>query len=972
MKKQIRIVISALIIIFGIVVAGYRYYMFVSETIYSESVFHLSEIIHQSNSSIMNFTNRIMSGMHVWKNYLEDVNDENEVKEFIESTQEEYEFTDFYFVDYKGKYLTVNGETGILDLAESMDELKKNNKDSVINSVVPGKPQIIVFLSPKSGDYKGFHYDAIAVSYSNEDMMGFLELTAFEGTASSFMIHPNGRVILGSAANKQQDVYNFLAVLEKYSDLNEAEIKKFKDDLKDGSAGDFIVNLGGTTYYLIYEQTYFMDWTIVGLVPTNVVNQNMHKLQTASMVLAFGVMLCLALFIISFINRQNRSKLQKKDKQIYYRDAMFEQLSTQVDDVFIMADGKNLNIDYVSPNVEKLLGFTTKEVLEDIHVFNRLLKHEEERNGLARMQALKPGHADEWDREYIHQKTREERWFHVVAFCRQIQDEVKYILVFSDRTKDKRINQTLKEAVHSAESANRAKSTFLSNMSHDIRTPMNAIIGFTTLASANTGNEEKIKEYLSKILSSSQHLLSLINDVLDMSRIESGKINLEETEANLSDILHDIKTIISGQIHAKQLELYMDVMDVTDEDVFCDKTRLNQVLLNLLSNAIKFTPAGGTVSVRVAQLPGASEGKGQYEIRVKDTGIGMSREFAERIFEPFERERTSTVSKIQGTGLGMAITKNIIDMMGGTIEVRTEQGKGTEFIIRVAFRLQPEHSVIEKIAELEGLKALVVDDDYNACDSVTKMLTRVGMRSEWTLYGKEAVLRAKNAFERDDAFHAYIIDWRLPDMNGIEVTRQIRRLGDDTPIIILTAYDWSDIEEEARNAGVTAFCSKPMFMSDLRETLMTAIGQQKVESGDILHHTKEILDFKSEHLLLVEDNELNREIALEILGEYGFHIDIAENGAEALEKLSVSRSGDYDLVLMDIQMPVMDGYEATRRIRLLDNPELSSIPIIAMTANAFDEDRKAALECGMDGFISKPIDLKELIQVLNKVLGGFR
>ena len=525
------------------------------------------------------------------------------------------------------------------------------------------------------------------------------------------------------------------------------------------------------------------------------------------------------------------------------------------------------------------------------------------------------------------------------------------------------------QSFHVAEEANKAKSTFLSNMSHDIRTPMNAIIGFTTLAVSNIDNREKVKDYLSKILSSSQHLLSLINDVLDMSRIESGKINLEETEANLSDILHDIKTIISGQIHAKQLELYMDVMDVTDEDVFCDKTRLNQVLLNLLSNAIKFTPAGGTVSVRVAQLPGAPEGKGKYEIRVKDTGIGMSKEFAEKIFEPFERERTSTVSKIQGTGLGMAITKNIIDMMGGTIEVHTQQDKGTEFVIRVTLNLQSERRTVEKIAELEGLKALVVDDDYNTCDSVTKMLTQVGMRSEWTLYGKEAVLRAKNAFERNDAFHAYIIDWRLPDMNGIEVTRQIRRLGDDTPIIILTAYDWSDIEEEARNAGVTAFCSKPMFLSDLRETLMTAIGLQEAKSEDILPHTDETLDFQSKRLLLVEDNELNREIALEILGEYGFHIDTAENGAIAVEKIASSRPGDYDLILMDIQMPVMDGYEATRRIRTLDNPERSGIPILAMTANAFDEDRKAAIDAGMNGFLSKPIQIEELIQTLQSVFG---
>ena len=577
-------------------------------------------------------------------------------------------------------------------------------------------------------------------------------------------------------------------------------------------------------------------------------------------------------------------------------------------------------------------------------------------------------------REFSIQLNGEKHWIAAEAVLVNDEDNPGS-LVYSSRVIDaakkeeEERREVLQNALNMAEQATKAKSVFLSNMSHDIRTPMNAIIGFATLASANTSNEEKVKDYLSKILSSSQHLLSLINDVLDMSRIESGKINLEETEANLSDILHDIKTIISGQIHAKQLELYMDVMDVTDEDVYCDKTRLNQVLLNLLSNAIKFTPAGGTVSVRVAQLPGAPVGKGLYEIRVKDTGIGMSQEFAERIFEPFERERTSTVSRIQGTGLGMAISKNIIDMMGGTIEVHTQQNKGTEFVIRVALRLQSEHRATQKIAELEGLKALVVDDDYNTCDSVTKMLTQVGMRSEWTLYGKEAVLRAKNSFERGDAFHAYIIDWRLPDMSGIEVARQIRRLGDNTPIIILTAYDWSDIEEEARNAGVTAFCSKPMFMSDLRETLLAAIGQQQAESGDILPHRNDALDFQGKRLLLVEDNELNREIALEILGEYGFHIDTAENGAIAVEKIASSKPGDYDLILMDIQMPIMDGYEATRRIRMLDNPARSGIPILAMTANAFDEDRKAAITVGMNGFLSKPIQIEELIQTLQSVFG---
>ena len=529
------------------------------------------------------------------------------------------------------------------------------------------------------------------------------------------------------------------------------------------------------------------------------------------------------------------------------------------------------------------------------------------------------------------------------------------------------LNAKLQVAVEKAESANRAKSTFLSNMSHDIRTPMNAIIGFTTLALSNIDDTDRVKDYLAKTLASSNHLLSLINDVLDMSRIESGKIHLEEVEVNLSDVLHDLKTIVSGQIYAKQLELYMDVMDVTDEDVYCDKTRLNQILLNLLSNAIKFTPAGGTVSVRVRQLAGKVRGCGQYEFRIKDNGIGMSQEFAQKIFEPFERERTSTVSRIQGTGLGMAITKNIVDMMGGTIEVQTAQGKGTEFTVCVPMRAQTEQRPVEKITELEGLKALVVDDDFNTCDSVTKMLVKVGMRAEWTLSGKEAVLRARQSIEMSDVYHAYIIDWRLPDMNGIEVTRQIRSLHDDTPIIILTAYDWSDIEVEAKAAGVTAFCAKPMFMSDLRETLMSALGQKPADAVQGLLPEKNA-DFKGKHILLVEDNELNREIAQEILREYGFLVDSAENGAVAVEKVSTAAPGSYDLVLMDVQMPIMDGYTATRKIRALDDPARAKLPILAMTANAFDEDRRNALESGMNGFLSKPIVIDDLVQELRKIL----
>ena len=389
--------------------------------------------------------------------------------------------------------------------------------------------------------------------------------------------------------------------------------------------------------------------------------------------------------------------------------------------------------------------------------------------------------------------------------------------------------------------------------------------------------------------------------------------------------------------------------------------------MNLLSNAIKFTPAGGTVSVQVRQFAGKVGGCGQYEFRVKDNGIGMSPEFAKKIFEPFDRERSSTVSRIQGTGLGMAITKNIVDMMGGTIEVKTAPEKGSEFIVRVPLRAQAEPRKEVKITELEGMKALVVDDDFNTCDGVTKMLVKVGMRAEWTLSGKEAVLRARQSLDMGDTFKAYIIDWRLPDMNGIEVTRQIRALHDDTPIIILTEYDWSDIEVEAKAAGVTAFCSKPMFMSDLRDTLMIAIGQKQAkEEQDVL--PQNATEFKGKHILLAEDNELNREIAVEVLNAYGFEADTAENGVIAVEKVVAASPGQYDLILMDVQMPIMDGYTATRRIRELGNPALAGIPILAMTANAFDESRCKALESGMNGFLSKPIVIADLVQEMRKIL----
>ena len=523
----------------------------------------------------------------------------------------------------------------------------------------------------------------------------------------------------------------------------------------------------------------------------------------------------------------------------------------------------------------------------------------------------------------------------------------------------------LSEALDMAQQASRSKTVFLNNMSHDIRTPMNAIIGFTALAAKSIDSKETVLDYLAKISQSSDHLLSLINDILDMSRIESGKVTIDEKEEELSDILHGIRNIFLADIRTKNLDLFIDTMNIKNEHIICDKLRLNQVLLNILSNAVKYTPNGGMVSLKIRQEEAMPDGRCFYEFSIRDNGIGMSEEFAQTIFEPFTREKTSTISGIQGTGLGMAITKNIVDMMGGTITCSSKQGEGSEFVVRIPLRIL-ENYVGESIdcSFANGIRALVVDDDMDACTSVAGMLREIGMRSEWCVSGKEAVVRSKEAFAIHDCYGTYIIDWLMPDMNGVETARRIRSVvGPDAPIIILSAYDYSNIEAEAKEAGVTAFINKPIFESDLKRTLAKAYGVHQTVEQEATGPS-----FVGKRILLVEDNELNQEIAIAILEDEGLEVETANNGQEACEVLLEKGAGYYDLVLMDIQMPVMDGYEATEQIRAFEDEELSNIPIFAMTANAFEEDKKKAFAAGMNGHIAKPINISMLMEELRKSL----
>ena len=550
---------------------------------------------------------------------------------------------------------------------------------------------------------------------------------------------------------------------------------------------------------------------------------------------------------------------------------------------------------------------------------------------------------------------------------------VAVIIILHRRSKtldrEIRYREELSHALTLAEQANRAKTIFLSNMSHDMRTPMNAIIGFSTLATTHINNPSRVKNYLGKISQASAHLLSLINDVLDMSRIESGVIKLNTKVENLPEILRNLYNIIQADVQAKQLDLHIDAVNVINEDIICDRLRLNQILLNLMSNAIKYTPAGGSIFLRVVETKPPQPGFTCFEFRVKDTGIGMSAEYLKIIFDPFTRERNSTVSGIQGTGLGMSITKSIVELMNGSIKVSSTQGKGSEFVVSLTFKLQADTPAkIGVIDQLSGTRALVVNDDIDSCQGLARMLKLMGMRSEWVSNSNQALQRTHRAAEIDDRYKVYILDWQQPGISSLEAVKQLREaVGGDAHIIILSAQDWSDIEEQARAAGVTDFVSKPLFASELYRVLLNAC--ETISGESAAQEPEEETDiFTGKRILLAEDNELNREIAIEILSEVGFEVETAENGQIAVDMLCAAQPGYYDLILMDIQMPVMNGHEASRAIRALDNESLAKIPIIAMTANAFEEDKRAALAAGMDGHLGKPVDVPALMDMLSAML----
>ena len=527
-------------------------------------------------------------------------------------------------------------------------------------------------------------------------------------------------------------------------------------------------------------------------------------------------------------------------------------------------------------------------------------------------------------------------------------------------------HKALKEAYRAAENASRAKTEFLSNMSHDIRTPMNAIVGLTAIAGANIESQDRVVECLGKITKSSRHLLGLINEVLDMARIESGRMSLAEEDFSLPELVDNLLTLTKPAIDEHKHQLEVHVEHIEHEAVCGDSLRIQQVFVNLTSNAIKYTPDGGNITLTIEEKPNGFSELGCYEFSIEDNGIGMTPEFQKIMFEPFSRADDHRTTKVQGTGLGMAIARNIVNLMNGDIQVESAPNKGTKITVTVYLKLQENEKEQEK--ELLDLPVLVVDDDKTCCESTVATLQEIGIAGEWVLTGKEAVERCYARHETNSDYFAVILDWKMPEMDGIATARKIReRVGEEVTIIILTSFDFSEIEEEARAAGVNAFMAKPLFRSRLTATLrqFTSGKKEKNARNYLEDFAKE--NYAGKRILLVEDNELNREIATEIIGMTGVTIDSAENGKIAVEKVMEAPEKWYDLIFMDIQMPIMNGYEATAAIRSLAGSR-GKVPIIAMTANAFAEDVQLAKNTGMNEHIAKPLDLNKLNDVLKQWL----
>ena len=964
MLKRVLYVLLLAIVVFTACYFGYAYLNNADTLIFMESASHLEEIYSYLGKYISSTNNNSFDSMHLFMTQLEYTldsgGDDQFVSDMVSAWKENLGFKEFYFVSRNGELMSIDGKYKRFDLSSSLVDLMINGKDIMTDVSMPGSDGLTLYaIKCRKHKYRSFNYEAIAVTFSNDNILDLLSISAFDSKSDNYVINGEGRIIFNGSSfrNTENRFYNVVNYLEDNSDLTNQKLLSLEKSWTEGNMITLSTKIESVPYYLVSVPLEQSGWILVGMVDAGVVNKNINQLQNLTMGLGFSVSALLLVILFSIVVTSYIKTKKRQQDEIMFRDSLFSDLSQNVNDVFVILEEKTDEVVYVTPNIDSVLGVKEEDVKKDITTIDGI---NVDRLIASNLMELNKKDKISWTQEYLNNDIGETRYLEITAYHTEFGSLKRIVIVISDRSEERKLQNALSSSLEIAKNANAAKSNFLANMSHDIRTPMNAIVGYSTLLIKDADDKNKVIEIGKKITYSSQHLLSLINDVLDMSKIESGRTSLNSDKVDVSEVINNISEIVQVQTKSKKQSFEIKTKGNIPPYIYADKLRLTQILLNLLSNAVKYTEKNGTISL-VVEGYGNNGQTCHLRFIVSDNGQGMSREFIEKIFEPFSRETNSMTNKIQGTGLGMSITKSIIDLMGGTIDIQSELGKGSVFTVDLMFSVPLDENDDNFFADHEITRVLVGDDEIDITENIQSILSDAGLECDAAIGGLESVDKATRAYEDNNSYDVIILDWKMPDMDGVECVRRIRKeIGKDVPIFVLSSYDVSEIEDEAKKAGVDLFLPKPFFLSNFQRVLDTYY-QNKANTEEEGNNSD---DFSGVKILVAEDNEINAEIITELLDSIGIKCVIAEDGLEALRVFTEESPDEFDMIFMDIQMPVMDGYESARRIRASNNTRAKSIPIIAMTANAFEDDVKASMASGMNAHISKPIDFERLKSII--------
>ena len=964
MLKRVLYVLLLALVVFTACYFGYAYLNNADTLIFMESASHLEEIYSYLGKYISSTNNNSFDSMHLFMTQLEYTldsgGDDQFVSDMVSAWKENLGFKEFYFVSRNGELMSIDGKYKRFDLSSSLVDLMINGKDIMTDVSMPGSDGLTLYaIKCRKHKYRSFNYEAIAVTFSNDNILDLLSISAFDSKSDNYVINGEGRIIFNGSSfrNTENRFYNVVNYLEDNSDLTNQKLLSLEKSWTEGSMITLSTKIESVPYYLVSVPLEQSGWILVGMVDAGVVNKNINQLQNLTMGLGFSVSALLLVILFSIVVTSYIKTKKRQQDEIMFRDSLFSDLSHNVNDVFVILEEKTDEVVYVTPNIDSVLGVKEEDVKKDITTIDGI---NVDRLIASNLMELNKKDKISWTQEYLNNDSGETRYLEITAYHTEFGSLKRIVIVISDRSEERKLQNALSSSLEIAKNANAAKSNFLANMSHDIRTPMNAIVGYSTLLMKDADDKNKVIEIGKKITYSSQHLLSLINDVLDMSKIESGRTSLNSDKVDVSEVINNISEIVQVQTKSKKQSFEIKTKGNIPPYIYADKLRLTQILLNLLSNAVKYTEKNGTISL-VVEGYGNNGQTCHLRFIVSDNGQGMSREFIEKIFEPFSRETNSMTNKIQGTGLGMSITKSIIDLMGGTIDIQSELGKGSVFTVDLIFSVPLDENDDNFFADHEITRVLVGDDEIDITENIQSILSDAGLECDAAIGGLESVDKATRAYEDNNSYDVIILDWKMPDMDGVECVRRIRKeIGKDVPIFVLSSYDVSEIEDEAKKAGVDLFLPKPFFLSNFQRVLDTYY-QNKANTEEEGNNSD---DFSGVKILVAEDNEINAEIITELLDSIGIKCVIAEDGLEALRVFTEESPDEFDMIFMDIQMPIMDGYESARRIRASNNTRAKSIPIIAMTANAFEDDVKASMASGMNAHISKPIDFERLKSII--------